>query len=134
MRISDWSSDVCSSDLPAQRARAQGDDQLGLDEGAFLVEPPAADVDLARRWVLVEAPFAARLELEMLDRVGEEQPPPVEPSLVQRLVQHLSRRPHERPPLQILLIARLLADKPDPRRLRPLPRPAPTRRAAGGEK
>src|SRR3546814_7409394 len=62
---------------PAQRARAQGDDQLGLDEGAFLVEPPAADVDLARRWVLVEAPFAARLELEMLDRVGEEQPPPV---------------------------------------------------------
>src|SRR3546814_14639866 len=109
MRISDWSSDVCSSDLqivrraahrldahalarhPAQRARAQGDDQLGLDEGAFLVEPPAADVDLARRWVLVEAPFAARLELEMLDRVGEEQAPPVVPSLVQPLVQPLSR-------------------------------------------
>src|SRR3546814_5092416 len=89
MRISDWSSDVCSSDLPAQRARAQGDDQLGLDEGAFLVEPPAADVDLARRWVLVEAPFAARLELEMLDRVGEEQPPPVEPSLV-RSEEHTS--------------------------------------------
>ncbi len=29
-----------------------------LDEGAFLVEPPAADVDLARRRILVQAALA----------------------------------------------------------------------------
>src|SRR3546814_20644667 len=43
MRISDWSSDVCSSDLPAQRlirALARG---MGMEEPDHLAEPAFAE-------------------------------------------------------------------------------------------
>src|SRR3546814_12732137 len=41
MRISDWSSDVCSSDLPAARRRLRRCDCAGC-EGAGIAETPTA--------------------------------------------------------------------------------------------
>src|SRR3546814_10722715 len=65
MRISDWSSDVCSSDLPGQRvlerllereefehafgdARVKADSALVRPDGIVVLDPPAAlDADIA---------------------------------------------------------------------------------------
>lgn len=62
-------------------------------------------------FVLVQPRFAARLVLEMLDRVGEIERAPVEPRLSQRLVEPLARRPDERLAGQVFLRAGLLADQ-----------------------
>src|SRR3546814_5131850 len=43
MRISDWSSDVCSSDLPARRADHRHDPGGDLDQRTDLVVHPQAD-------------------------------------------------------------------------------------------
>ena len=59
----------------------------------------------------MDAPLAAPLELEMLDRVGDIGAGAVHARLGQRLVQQLPRRPDEGPPGQILLVAGLLADE-----------------------
>ena len=61
----------------------------------------------------MDATAAPRREFEVLDRVGDVDPPPVDAGLFQRHVQQLSRWPDERPADDVLLIARLLADEHD---------------------
>src|SRR3546814_13329321 len=75
MRISDWSSDVCSSDLPAPDVEADRDsvavlgDRLGAPLG--LLEGGGADVDPAAAGIhrglerLVVADAAAHLDLDV---------------------------------------------------------------------
>ncbi len=59
----------------------------------------------------MDAAFAARLELEMLDRVGDVDRLAIDAGVFQRLVQEMSRRPDERLAREIFLIARLLTDE-----------------------
>src|SRR3546814_7476718 len=61
IRISDWSSDVCSSDLPGLRGvRHQlGEVELHVDAGFGRTEPFAVDVGQHRQVQLVAAPGVA---------------------------------------------------------------------------
>src|SRR3546814_9618799 len=70
MRISDWSSDVCSSDLPGHRLLARGDDQLAVPDGRIggPVGIALALAVAAAPAIDVEIPFAAidRASLELV--------------------------------------------------------------------
>jgi hypothetical protein len=48
-------------------------------------------------------------ELEVLDRIGHVDAPPVDPRGLERLVEQPARRPDKRMTLAVLLVARLLA-------------------------
>src|SRR2546426_9249879 len=97
----------------ARRRRAEADEHLGLDRRDLGLHPGAAGRELAQARRLVDATLAALDELEVLDRVRDVEPLPVQPHLDQRPVEHLARRADERRALQILLIAWLLADEDD---------------------
>ena len=86
----------------------------------FVGEQPGDQEDLAGVRLGMDALLPARDELEMLDRVGDIGPRPVDPGLGQGRVEQLSGGADERPPGKILLVARLLADEQDPRVERPL--------------
>jgi hypothetical protein len=76
-----------------------------------VAEPPAASVDLARLRLLVDAPFAPRLVLEVLHRIGDVDLVASDAGSLERAVEHLAGGPHERTAGQILLVAWLLADE-----------------------
>src|SRR2546427_10786776 len=97
----------------ARRRRAEADEHLGLDRRDLGLHPGAAGRELAQTRRLVDAALAALDELEVLDRVRDIEPLPVQPHLDQRAVEYLARRADERRALQILLIAGLLADEDD---------------------
>ncbi len=59
----------------------------------------------------MEAPFAALLKLEMLDRVGDVHAGTVDPGVAECAVEHLPGRADKRPAGKILLVAGLLADR-----------------------
>jgi hypothetical protein len=99
------------SEQPARRRRAERHRHGRLNDLELVVEPPAAGVDLACIGLLVQAPLAARLVLEVLHRIGDVDLVPVEPRRFQRGVQHRAGRPHEGPSLKIFLIAGLFADQ-----------------------
>ena len=61
----------------------------------------------------MDAALAALLEFEVLHRIGEIGLGTVDPGLPHGLVEELAGRSHEGPTLQVLLIARLLADEDD---------------------
>jgi len=63
-----------SSQYRQARRRAQCEDQPGPNKSALLIQPPAAGLDLARVGRLVQASLAARLMLEVLDRIGQVNP------------------------------------------------------------
>src|SRR6185312_3118764 len=69
--------------------------------------------DLAAIRLVVDAPFAAADELEMLDRIGDVGAAAVDAGLLQRPVENLPGGADERMAGKILLIARLLADEED---------------------
>src|SRR5437016_2478629 len=96
-------------DLPphqaARRSRAERDDQLRLDDCAFLLEPPFATLDLVGVWLLVQAAFAARLELEVLHRIGDEGLVARNAGIGQCLIEQAPGRPDERLAGEVLLIA-----------------------------
>jgi len=60
---------------------------------------------------LVNAPFAALLEFEVFDRIGEIDVISVNASIRECPLQQLTGRPNKRPTLSIFLITRLFADK-----------------------
>jgi hypothetical protein len=95
--------------------RAQGDHDVRLHDGELVVEPPAAGVDLARVRLLVDAPLALRLELEMLHRIGDENLASVDAGIGERAVKDAARRPHEWLAGPIFLVTRLLAHQHQPR-------------------
>src|SRR6266705_6694260 len=97
----------------ARRRRAEADEHLGLDRRDLGLHPGAAGRQLAQARRLVDAALAALDELEVLDRVRDVEPLPVQAHLDQRAVEHLARRADERRALQILLVAWLLADEDD---------------------
>jgi len=56
----------------------------------------------------MDPPLPASDPLEVLDRVGDVGVGAVDARFLQRLVEQPARRPHERPPFEILLVAWLL--------------------------
>ena len=92
---------------------AEADDQLRLNDGDLGFEPRPAGDDFRSGRVLVQATLAALFEFEMLDGVGHVDFAAVEARGGKRFVEQASGRPDERPPLQIFLIARHLADEDD---------------------
>src|SRR5262245_28158672 len=56
----------------AYGGRAERHHHARPDDAALEIEPPAAGVDLAGVRPFVQPALAARLELEMLDRIGDE--------------------------------------------------------------
>ncbi|MGI9030383.1 MAG: hypothetical protein ACR2HP_10430, partial [Ilumatobacteraceae bacterium] len=67
--------------------------------------------DLGRGRPLVDAPFAAQLELEVLDGVGRVHVLALDAGVTQATPQHPAGRSDERVALVVLLITRLLADQ-----------------------
>lgn len=65
----------------------------------------------------MQALLAARLEFEMLHRIGDIGLAAIDAGIGQSAVEEFSCRPNKGPALQVFLIARLLTDKDD-RRLR----------------
>ena len=93
--------------------RSKGDDKSGVDRFDFVKQPTPAYLDLASVGTLVQPSLAARLELEMLDRIGHVNALAVHARLDQRLVQQKTRRPDERAAFAVFSISRLLADEHD---------------------
>src|SRR3546814_19621028 len=80
MRISDWSSDVCSSDLPDRQraARRRGGNRpipIFVVAGDRVVEPEravgVADMPLERDWRRRDAEFGLAVEIEIIVRSEE---------------------------------------------------------------
>src|ERR1700692_4081471 len=74
----------------ASGAATQKHDQCGVDRGPLGVQPKAADIDLLRRWRLVDAPAASRGEFEVLYGVRDVDAAAVDPGLLQRLIEQLT--------------------------------------------
>ncbi len=83
----------------------------GLDHGQLRLQPGTAGHDLERVRLGVDAPLAARLPLEVLHDVGDVGPAPLDPGLLERLVEQASRRPDEGMAAEVFLVAGLLADE-----------------------
>ena len=77
----------------------------------FRFEPRAARGDFRGRWFFVLAAFALRFPFEVFDGVGDVDIPADDTGLFQCPVEEMSGRSHEGMAGQILLIARLFADK-----------------------
>ena len=69
----------------------------------------------------MDAPLAARLELEVLHRIGDVDRAAVHARLLHRPVHDLSGGADERTANHVFLVARLLAHENDPRTRRPFP-------------
>ena len=63
---------------------------MRLHDLEFMVEPPAAGIDLARVRLLVDAPLAARLILEVLHRIGDVDRIARDAGDFQRAIEHLA--------------------------------------------
>src|SRR5687768_13552866 len=79
-----------------------------------------AGSDLASVRLLVDAPLAALLILEVLHRVGEVHVAATDARRFERDIELASRGPDERPPALVLPVTRLLADEHQRRRHWPL--------------
>src|SRR5437762_6366071 len=104
--------------LAAQSTRRRGakrHDERRPDEVDFGLEPPAAGLNLAAVGPLMQALLAARLEFEMLDRIGDIGLAAIDAGIGQGAVEDFSRRPDKGLALEIFLVTRLLADKDDRR-------------------
>jgi N-carbamoylputrescine amidase len=101
---------------------SERDHELGRDETQLLVQPPVAGLDLSGARFDVQTPLAARLELEVFDRVAEVDRVPLEARVVQRASEYRASGTHERMTLQILRISGRLADEHQRRRCRTLAR------------
>ncbi len=112
------------SDLPNKRPhgdRPEGHDDRAVDRVQLGVEPGVAGVDLGGGRPLVDPPLAAPLVLEVLDGVGHVHIGAVDVGGVETLPEHATGRSDERLALDVLAVARLLADEDQPRRRRTAP-------------
>src|SRR5688500_3963334 len=96
-----------------RRRRAQTDEHARLHDVQLGLEPRPAGGHLGPVRLLVDAPLAARLPLEVLDDVGDVRKSPVDLRLVEGPVEQLAGGTHERAALAILIVAGLLADEHD---------------------
>src|SRR5262245_54866147 len=97
--------------------RAETDDQRRTDGFELRLEPGTAGDELRHARLLVDASLAARLPFEMLDGVRKVDLRAVDAGLAQRLIQDGPSGSDERSSGTILLIARLLTDEHERRRL-----------------
>ena len=98
--------------LPVQAARcrrSQRDVRGGPHNRALVVEPPSAALDFIGVRPLVQPPLAALFELEVLDRMGDEDVAAPDAGVVQRPVENAAGRPDEGLAGEVLLVAGLLA-------------------------
>ena len=104
-----------------RRRGAKRDDKLRPCDGELTVEPPAAPLHLIAIRLPVDTLLAARLEFEMLDRVGNKNRGAVEAGLHDGAVERPAGRPHERPPGEVFVVAGLLTHGHDFARPGPSP-------------
>ena len=97
-----------------RRSGAEGEEGEWPDNVELGLEPGLAGLDLARTRGLVQAALAAGPPLEVLDRVGQVDLAAVDLGTLQRLREDPSRRADEGLALDVLAIARLLADQHQP--------------------
>lgn len=95
------------------RCRAERDDQFRFQKFELGAEPPGATLHFSGVGPRVQTFLAAHLVFEMLDRIGDVAPIPIDTRFVKALIQELAGRPNERPPGQILPVTGLFADKHD---------------------
>ena len=100
-----------------RRRRAEEHEHARPDDGELGFEPRAARGLLGRVGLLMDAPLATRLPLEVLHGVRDVGLPPVDSGFVHAFVENPTGRADERSPREILLVAGLLADKHDVGRL-----------------
>lgn len=93
----------------SDRSCPQSNHDIRVNDFAFEIEPPMATIDLERIGPLVQAPFAAWLEFEMLYCVGDEDRLAVDARVSQGLCQNATRGADERSTLLVFLVAGLLA-------------------------
>ena len=93
--------------------RSEGDHKSRIYCLDFVKQPMPADLDFAGVGTLVQPSFAALLELEMLDRVGDVNTASIHARLDKRPVKQQTCRPDERTAFPVFSISRLLADKHD---------------------
>ena len=94
-----------------RRGCAQTNHDFGPHRFQFGIEPRSAGGNLQRIRLLVDAAFAARLPLEMLHRIGDENLFAVDAHLIESFIEHATGRADEGMPGEIFFIARLLAQK-----------------------
>ena len=94
-----------------RRRRAQTNHDFWSHRFQFGIQPGSAGGNLQRVRLLVDAAFAARLPLEMLDRISDENLFAVDAHLVESFIEHPAGRSDEGMPGEIFFIARLLAQK-----------------------
>src|SRR3546814_16775661 len=111
LRISDWSSDVCSPDLRNQRADG-GDDAAEEDEGrAISVEPFLAALDFVPGHRDPASPaFDPRLDAPKTQRAG--------PHIPEHIAKHRARRARHAHTVQRPVAARRLPPRRQQRRSR----------------
>src|SRR5919201_1906907 len=100
--------------------RPQADDYAGPDHRQLGVEPRPAGLDLGRIGLLMEPFLAARLPLEVFDRVGHVDQGPVDAGLLEGAIQKAPGWADERFALDVLAIAGLLSNEHDRRAIAPL--------------
>lgn len=100
--------------------RAKGNDQPGLDQAAFVIQPPATGLHLTYAWGFMQASFAARLMFEMFDGISDPSLGPVDPGFGQGGVENLASWANEGLSGQIFLVSGLLTDDHQLSSCRPL--------------
>ena len=97
----------------ARAGRAERDDEVGFDRSQLSLEPLIAGRDFHLVRLLVNAPLAARFELEMLHCIRDVSELTVDSGFLERAIEHTTRRSDERLAREVFLIARLFADEKD---------------------
>ncbi|MDX6573903.1 MAG: hypothetical protein QOC86_3059 [Gaiellales bacterium] len=118
--------EIAPDDRLGRRGTEQ-DQQIGLDDLHLEVEPRPAGPDLGCVRALVKAPLAAGPPLEVLDHVADEDALSVNARLIEGRVEEAAGRPDEWPTLEVLPVARLLADEHERRVLPTLAEDRPGR-------
>src|SRR5262245_26778525 len=90
--------------------RAEADEGARANRRQLRQEPWAAGTQVRRRRLLVDAPFPARLPVEVLHHVRDVYAGPVEAGGLESLVEQASGGSHEGPAGEVLLVTGLLAN------------------------
>jgi len=99
------------------RGRSEADDGARLDDIDFGLQPRHAGIDLDRVRLFVNAPFAARLPLEVLHDIRDVDLRAIDACFFERFVEQSAGRTDEGTSGEIFFVARLLADEHHRRRL-----------------
>jgi hypothetical protein len=92
---------------------AKSDDEPWAYGFDFVKQPVPAYLDFAGVRAFVQAPLAARLKLEMFDRVGHVNALAIDAGLRERPIQQEAGRSDKWPALAIFVVSGLFADKHD---------------------